>query len=107
MAKVCIYGAIGRVGQLLSLLLRRDPRVTTLSLYDVVSPAGVVEDLKGCNYSSKVYGYTGTKGLESALKDATIVVVVAGVTSSTSSADGQKLSLDKIFRISYLHALQL
>jgi malate dehydrogenase len=77
---VCVVGAAGGIGQPLSLLLKANPLVTTLSCYDLapVTP-GVAADLSHVNTGAKVEGHTGETGLASALRNADLVVVPAGV----------------------------
>lgn len=82
MVKVCIVGAAGGIGQPLSLLLRKNENIRTLTLYDICDTKGIIEDLKGCNYSSKIKGFTGIDNLNEALKKSDIIVVVAGQTIS-------------------------
>lgn len=78
--KVAVVGAAGGIGQPLSLLLKMNPRVTALNLYDLapVTP-GVAADVSHINFPAQVAGFAGEESLESALKDADIVVVPAGV----------------------------
>ncbi|SAM04796.1 hypothetical protein [Absidia glauca] len=80
LSKVAVLGAAGGIGQPLSLLLKENPHVTHLSLYDIVNTPGVAADLSHINTNSKVTGHTGANnGLEEALKDAHVVVIPAGV----------------------------
>ena len=78
--KVTVVGAAGGIGQPLSLLLKMNPRVSHLSLYDVapITP-GVAADLSHLPTSSKVDGFTGDKELAASLQDSDIVVIPAGV----------------------------
>jgi len=78
-AKVTVVGAAGGIGQPLALLLKGNPHVTELALYDVapVTP-GVAADLSHINTPAKVTGFTGTD-MAQALKGADLVVVPAGV----------------------------
>lgn len=78
--KVAVLGASGGIGQPLSLLLKLNPDVTELSLYDLRGTPGVAADLSHINTNSVVKGYTPEKGgVEAALKGAEIVVIPAGV----------------------------
>ncbi|KAJ3412744.1 Malate dehydrogenase, cytoplasmic [Chytridiales sp. JEL 0842] len=77
--KVCVVGAAGGIGQPLSLLLKLNPNVSHLSLYDIVNTPGVAADLSHINTGAKVTGYKGADGLEQALKGVDVVVVPAGV----------------------------
>jgi malate dehydrogenase len=45
MTKVAVLGAGGGIGQPLSLLLKTDPLVTSLSLYDIRGAPGVAADV--------------------------------------------------------------
>jgi malate dehydrogenase len=76
--KVTILGAAGGIGQPLSLLMKLNPDVTELALYDIVNAQGVAADLSHIPTNSTVKGYPGTD-LENALKGATIVVIPAGI----------------------------
>ena len=61
-----------------SLLLKADPLVSGLSLYDVVNTPGVAADLSHCNTPATVTGVTGVGNAEEALKGADVVVIPAG-----------------------------
>lgn len=78
--KVTVVGAAGGIGQPLSLLLKTNPLVTDLRLYDLapITP-GVAADVSHVNSPAKVSGFTGADGLEPALKDADVIVIPAGV----------------------------
>lgn len=78
--RVCVVGAAGGIGQPLSLLLKQNDLVTSLSCYDVapVTP-GVAADLSHINTAAKVEGHSGAASMAAALKDCDIVVVPAGV----------------------------
>lgn len=55
MVKVAVVGAAGGIGQPLSLLLKLNPKVTELSLYDVVPlVAGVAADVSHINTPAQV-----------------------------------------------------
>lgn len=77
--KVSVIGAAGGIGAPLSLLLKQNPLISHLSLFDLapVTP-GVGADLSHINTRAKVIAYTGTD-LHSALKGADVVVVPAGM----------------------------
>ncbi|EAQ88553.1 malate dehydrogenase mitochondrial precursor [Chaetomium tenue] len=80
LSKVTVLGAAGGIGQPLSLLLKLNPRVTELALYDIRGAPGVAADVSHVNTKSNVKGYEPTaSGLASALKDAEIVLIPAGV----------------------------
>ncbi|KAJ2961568.1 hypothetical protein NQZ79_g3154 [Umbelopsis isabellina] len=79
MVKVTVCGAAGGIGQPLSLLLKQSANITHLSLFDIVNTPGVAADLSHINSVSKVTGHVGNEQMEDAIKDATIVVIPAGV----------------------------
>ncbi|KAK6082394.1 malate dehydrogenase [Seiridium cupressi] len=96
LSKVTVLGAAGGIGQPLSLLLKLNPRVTELALYDIRggpallaglrtwliirSPIGVAADISHVNTKSTVKGYDPTPtGLSAALKGADVVLIPAGV----------------------------
>lgn len=68
----------GGIGQPLSLLLKADPLVTSLSLYDIRGAPGVAADVSHVDTASEVAGFPQDK-LADALKGAKIVVIPAGV----------------------------
>lgn len=79
-SKVTVLGAAGGIGQPLSLLLKLNPRVSDLALYDIRGGPGVAADISHVNTKSKVTGYNvGSEGLKSALEGAEIVLIPAGV----------------------------
>jgi len=77
--KVTVCGANGGIGQPLSLLLKLNPLVTQLNLYDIVGTPGVAADLSHIDTCSKVKGFNGAEQLGAALECADVVVVSAGV----------------------------
>ena len=52
--KVAVLGAGGGIGQPLSLLLKNDPLVTSLSLYDIRGAPGVAADVSHVDTGSEV-----------------------------------------------------
>jgi len=76
--KVSVLGAAGGIGQPLSLLMKMNPMVTSLSLYDIVNTPGVAADLSHINTNSAVEGYKGDD-LEKALGGSDVVIIPAGV----------------------------
>merc|ERR1712045_786123 len=62
---VAVMGASGGIGQPLSLLLKLNPAVTKLNLYDIVHTPGVASDLSHCETASTSTGF--------------VVVIPAGV----------------------------
>jgi len=77
-AKVAVLGACGGIGQPLSLLLKRSPLVSELSLYDVGNSAGVAADLSHISSPAKVTGYAKDEPGK-ALDGAEVVMIPAGV----------------------------
>ncbi|AWU74133.1 uncharacterized protein C5L36_0A07350 [Pichia kudriavzevii] len=84
MVKVTILGAAGGIGQPLSLLLRLNPWIDELALFDIVNTPGVSCDLSHIPASQVVNGYapkskSDTETIKTALKGADIVVIPAGI----------------------------
>jgi len=77
--KVCVLGASGGIGQPLSLLLKLDPQVKQLSLFDVVRTPGVASDISHCCTTATVSGHVGTEQIGDALTGSQVVVIPAGV----------------------------
>ncbi|RPD52860.1 malate dehydrogenase [Lentinus tigrinus ALCF2SS1-7] len=77
-SKVAVLGAGGGIGQPLSLLLKLNPHVTELSLYDIRGAPGVAADVSHIDTKSEVHGYPADK-LDQALEGADVVVIPAGV----------------------------
>ena len=72
----------------MSLLLKLSPQVSELSCYDIVGTPGVAADLSHIPTASSVTGHlpaagswppSHDAGIEAALKDASVVVIPAGV----------------------------
>lgn len=80
MTKAVVLGAAGGIGQPLSLLLKLNPLVTELGLFDIVNTPGVAADISHIATPAKVTGYLPPNdGLKKALAGADIVVIPAGV----------------------------
>ncbi|OAX40693.1 malate dehydrogenase [Rhizopogon vinicolor AM-OR11-026] len=78
--KAVVLGAAGGIGQPLSLLLKANPAVTELALYDIVNAPGVAVDLSHIATPAKVEGYLPPDdGLEKALTGANVIVIPAGI----------------------------
>jgi len=76
-----VIGAAGGIGQPLSMLLRYNPLIKQLNLYDIakVTP-GVAADLSHVNTSGKTVGFAGDSTvMEEALVGSDIVIIPAGV----------------------------
>ena len=77
--KVAVCGASGGIGQPLALLLKLEPQITHLSLFDVVRTPGVAADISHCSTPAKVSGFVGMEQIGPALDGAHVVVIPAGV----------------------------
>jgi len=72
-------GASGGIGQPLSMLLKLNPAVTQLNLFDIVHTPGVAADLSHIETQAVTTGFVGNDQLEDSLVGAEIVVIPAGV----------------------------
>ncbi|KAJ1943354.1 hypothetical protein EC988_006253 [Linderina pennispora] len=79
MVSVAILGAAGGIGQPLSLLLKINPHVTRLNLYDLVNVPGVAADISHINTNSTVSSHLDKQNLGAALTGVDIVIIPAGV----------------------------
>lgn len=77
--KVAILGAAGGIGQSLSMLMKMNPLVSVLHLYDVVNTPGVTADISHMDTGAVVRGFLGQQQLEAALTGMDLVVIPAGV----------------------------
>mmetsp|Transcript_11768 Transcript_11768/g.38684 ORF Transcript_11768/g.38684 Transcript_11768/m.38684 type:complete len:341 (+) Transcript_11768:34-1056(+) len=79
--KVAVLGAAGGIGQPLSLLMKLNPLVTELSLYDLAGTPGVAADVGHVNTQGKTKGYLGGEDdqLLEALSGCDVVIIPAGV----------------------------
>ncbi|KAJ7542434.1 hypothetical protein O6H91_10G106700 [Diphasiastrum complanatum] len=77
--KVAILGAAGGIGQPLGLLMKLNPLVSHLALYDIVGTPGVAADISHVNTRAHVSGYAGEEQLGEALKGADVIIIPAGV----------------------------
>ncbi|KAK8800558.1 hypothetical protein WA158_006876 [Blastocystis sp. Blastoise] len=77
--KVVVIGAGGGIGQPLSLLLKSNPQIGDLVLYDLARTKGVACELSHIYNGLDVEGYEGPEYLPRVLADASVVVVPAGV----------------------------
>lgn len=77
--KVVVLGAAGGIGQPLSLLMKLNPYVSQLSLYDIAGTPGVAADVSHVNTRAEVAGYMGEEQLGKALENADVVIIPAGV----------------------------
>jgi hypothetical protein len=53
--KVCVVGAAGGIGQSLSMLMKMNPAVTRLALYDVMGTPGVAADVSHMNTKVRAF----------------------------------------------------
>lgn len=84
MVKVTVCGAAGGIGQPLSLLLKLNKNVTSLSLFDVVNAPGVGADLSHISTDSSTKAYLPSSkedktALAESLKGTDLVIIPAGV----------------------------
>lgn len=77
--KVALLGAAGGIGQPLSLLLKMNPLVSVLHLYDVANTPGVTADISHTSTSAVVRGFLGKDQLGAALSGMDLVIIPAGV----------------------------
>ena len=81
--KVAVLGAAGGIGQPCGLLMKMNPLVSELRLYDIAGTPGVGADVSHINTKAQVKGYSqtddGEDGLKNALKDCDLVIIPAGV----------------------------
>ncbi|KAK3030282.1 hypothetical protein RJ639_039865 [Escallonia herrerae] len=77
--KVAVLGAAGGIGQPLALLMKLNPLVSKLSLYDIAGTPGVAADVGHINTRSEVSGYAGEDQLRQALEGCDVVIIPAGV----------------------------
>jgi malate dehydrogenase len=77
--KVALLGASGGIGQPLGLLLKLNPLISHLALYDIVHTPGVAADISHCSTPAKVTGHLGPQQLRDALEGSAVVVIPAGV----------------------------
>jgi len=78
LTKVAVLGAGGGIGQPLSLLLKADPLVSSLSLYDIRGAPGVAADVSHIDTGSEVNGYAQEQ-IAHALAGSQIILIPAGV----------------------------
>jgi len=81
--KVCLLGASGGIGQPLAMLLKLNPMINELALYDIKQAAtpcpGVAADVSHIDTNTKVGGFAGDEEMAAALKGSSVVVISAGV----------------------------
>ncbi|KAK4360609.1 hypothetical protein RND71_019561 [Anisodus tanguticus] len=77
--KVAILGAAGGIGQPLAMLMKMNPLVSVLHLYDVANTPGVTADISHMDTGAVVRGFLGPQQLEDALTGMDLVIIPAGV----------------------------
>ncbi|KAF3434598.1 hypothetical protein FNV43_RR21683 [Rhamnella rubrinervis] len=77
--KVAILGAAGGIGQPLAMLMKMNPLVSALHLYDVVNAPGVTADISHMDTGAVVRGFLGQPQLDSALTGMDLIIIPAGV----------------------------
>lgn len=77
--KVAVLGAAGGIGQPMSLLLKMNPHITKLALYDIMNTPGVAADLSHCSTQATAEAHNGADSLPQCLKGCDVVVIPAGV----------------------------
>jgi malate dehydrogenase len=77
--KVAVLGAAGGIGQPLGLLMKMNPYVSSLSLYDIAGTPGVAADISHINTKAIAKGFAGDDQLGEALQDCDVVIIPAGV----------------------------
>ncbi|KAH9620797.1 hypothetical protein KSS87_012566 [Heliosperma pusillum] len=77
--KVAILGAAGGIGQPLSMLMKMNPLVSVLHLYDVVNTLGVTADISHMDTGAVVRGFVGKDKLDEALMGMELIIIPAGV----------------------------
>lgn len=65
---MCVIGSAGGIGQPLSMLLKHEPLITCLSMYDITKfNPGVGVDVSHISTRPYVYSFSGLKELPAAL----------------------------------------
>ncbi|ONI02645.1 hypothetical protein PRUPE_6G212400 [Prunus persica] len=77
--RVAVLGAAGGIGQPLAMLMKMNPLVSVLHLYDVVNTPGVTSDISHMDTGAVVRGFLGQQQLEEALTGVDLVIIPAGV----------------------------
>lgn len=77
--KVAVLGAAGGIGQPLALLMKLNPLVSRLALYDIAGTPGVAADVSHINTRAEVKGYMAEEQLGQALEGSDVVIIPAGV----------------------------
>ncbi|KAA3471556.1 malate dehydrogenase, mitochondrial-like [Gossypium australe] len=91
--KFAVLVAAGGIGQPLALLMKLNPLVSQLALYDIANTPGVAADVSHVNSRAEVAGYVGEEQLEKALEGCDLVIIPAGVPREPG------MSCDDLFNI--------
>ncbi|GMM43477.1 malate dehydrogenase [Pichia kluyveri] len=100
--KVTVLGAAGGIGQPLSLLLKLNPYITELSLYDVVNIPGIAADLNHIDTNVKINSFirdnnepkgTNTQ-LINALKGSDFIIIPAGIPRKPGMTRGDLFNIN-------------
>lgn len=92
MVSVTVLGSSGGIGQPLSLLLKLDPQVSSLRLYDLKLSHGNAKDLSHIDTNSECKGFN-TEEIAIALKGTQLVIIPAGIPRKPG------MSRDDLFKI--------
>lgn len=94
--KITILGAAGKIGQSVSLLLKMQlPKNCILYLYDILPEIyGIVRDLNDIPTKVKVIGCNKTEEIIFAIKEATIILIVAGKSRTPGMNRSDLLSIN-------------
>lgn len=77
--KICVIGASGEIGQSLSMLLKLNPLITEIALFDIHKTLGVGIDLQHLSKKCKITSYKGGENvLKTAMSCSDIVVISGG-----------------------------
>lgn len=77
--KVALLGAAGGIGQPMALLMKMNPLISHLALYDIVHTPGVAADVSHCSTPAQVSGHLGPQQLKDSLEGCQVAVIPAGV----------------------------
>lgn len=83
--KVALLGAAGGIGQPLALLLKMQPLVAELSLYDIANTVGVAADLSHCNTTVKVRSPTSWLDLRIYLLEQSLLHCCVAILGNTEN----------------------
>lgn len=99
--KVTVLGAAGGIGQPLSLLLKLNPHITELALYDVVNVPGVAADLHHIDTDVKISCFMRpenkeeeNKPLQEAVKNSNFVIIPAGIPRKPGMTRGDLFNIN-------------